>query len=259
MLLTDPVESTPVQAFQEAPSSPWPRQQQQKQQQQPAPAPAAQPHSEAQAAAPPRRVAVYRGLSAAKFQHPLDQQNTALLRVLPGLEMVARNMMGPVAEQVRPHRRHACTHILAWHQALAAGPGSTLAGRRSTASCRADPTRLCWNGGAAPSLPPAATTPAAAAAAALQVLLLENIGTSIRVGPDQLPSLHRLLTEAAATLQMEAPDLYVRQVGASLAPPRCTRGPGWHGTARSRLAGRCPTLARAKWAAGSQGRRLQST
>ena len=45
-----------------------------------------------------------------------------------------------------------------------------------------------------------------------QVLLLENIGTSVRVGPDQLPSLHRLLAEAAAMLGMEPPDLYVRQV-----------------------------------------------
>jgi Zn-dependent protease with chaperone function len=45
----------------------------------------------------------------------------------------------------------------------------------------------------------------------LQVLLLENMGTSLKAGPDQLPSLHRLLTEAAAILQMDAPDLYVRQ------------------------------------------------
>lgn len=49
--------------------------------------------------------------------------------------------------------------------------------------------------------------------AALQVLLLENIGTSVRVGPTQLPTLHHLLTEAARILGMEAPDLYVRQVG----------------------------------------------
>lgn len=105
--------------------------------------PAATAWQQHAAAGPRRRVAAYRGLSAAQFQHPLDQQNTALLRVLPGLELVARNLMGPVAEQV---------------------------------------------------------------------LLLENIGTSIKAGPDQLPSLHRLLTEAAAMLQMEAPDLYVRQV-----------------------------------------------
>lgn len=45
-----------------------------------------------------------------------------------------------------------------------------------------------------------------------QVLLLENIGTSVLVGPEQLPSLHRLLLTAASTLQMDPPDLYVKQV-----------------------------------------------
>lgn len=42
---------------------------------------------------PEQRVRAYRGLSASQFQHPLDQQNTALLRALPGLELLARNMM----------------------------------------------------------------------------------------------------------------------------------------------------------------------
>ena len=45
-----------------------------------------------------------------------------------------------------------------------------------------------------------------------QVLLLENIGTSLKVGPDQLVSLHKLLIEAAGMLQMSPPDLYIRQV-----------------------------------------------
>lgn len=45
-----------------------------------------------------------------------------------------------------------------------------------------------------------------------QVLLLENIGTSIKVGPTQLSSLHKLLLQASSTLQMEhTPELYVRQ------------------------------------------------
>ena len=45
-----------------------------------------------------------------------------------------------------------------------------------------------------------------------QVLLLENIGTSLKVGPSQLPSLHKLLLQAATTLQMDnTPDLYIRQ------------------------------------------------
>ena len=41
--------------------------------------------------------------------------------------------------------------------------------------------------------------------------MLENIATSIKIGPDQLPSVHKLLTEAAQILQMDAPELYVRQ------------------------------------------------
>ena len=46
-----------------------------------------------------------------------------------------------------------------------------------------------------------------------QVLLLENIGTSLKVGPNQLVSLHKLLLQAATILQMDhTPDLYVRQV-----------------------------------------------
>jgi hypothetical protein len=57
----------------------------------------------------------------------LDQQNTSLLRSIPGLEMASRNFMGPIAEQV---------------------------------------------------------------------LLLENIGTSIKIDKNQLPSVYRLLTEA---------------------------------------------------------------
>ena len=52
------------------------------------------------------------------------------------------------------------------------------------------------------------------------VLLLENIGTAVLVGPDQLASLHKLLLDAAHILGMDpVPDLYVRQ--ASLCP-------GWH-------------------------------
>ncbi|GAB4814080.1 hypothetical protein N2152v2_001126 [Parachlorella kessleri] len=88
------------------------------------------------------RVPALQGLVGDDFRHPLDQQNTALLRALPGLESLARNLMGPAAEQV---------------------------------------------------------------------LLLENMGTSVKVGPDQLPSLYGLLTDAASILQMEPPDLYVRQ------------------------------------------------
>ena len=45
-----------------------------------------------------------------------------------------------------------------------------------------------------------------------QLLLLENISTSVLVGPEQLPSLHKLLLVAADILEMDAPDLYIKQV-----------------------------------------------
>ncbi|OEL32441.1 putative bifunctional methylthioribulose-1-phosphate dehydratase/enolase-phosphatase E1 [Dichanthelium oligosanthes] len=44
-----------------------------------------------------------------------------------------------------------------------------------------------------------------------QVMVLQNIGTSVLVSPNQLPDLHQLLVEAAKLLNTEAPDLYIRQ------------------------------------------------
>ncbi|TYH42590.1 hypothetical protein ES332_D11G074000v1 [Gossypium tomentosum] len=44
-----------------------------------------------------------------------------------------------------------------------------------------------------------------------QIMLLENIGTSILVSKDQLPELHKMMIEAAGILNIEPPDLYVRQ------------------------------------------------
>ncbi|WIA19977.1 hypothetical protein OEZ85_005854 [Tetradesmus obliquus] len=89
-----------------------------------------------------QRIKRYAGLTADDFRHPLDQQNTSLIQALPGMDFVAKTLMGPVAEQV---------------------------------------------------------------------LLLENIATSIKTGPDQLPTVHNLLLDAAEVLQMEPPELYVRQ------------------------------------------------
>jgi hypothetical protein len=40
----------------------------------------------------------------------------------------------------------------------------------------------------------------AAGPVAEQVLLLENIATSIKTGPDQLPTVHNLLLEAVSAL-----------------------------------------------------------
>lgn len=42
-------------------------------------------------------------------------------------------------------------------------------------------------------------------------MLLENIGTSVLVTENQLSELYWLLIEAAKVLNIEAPDLYVRQ------------------------------------------------
>lgn len=90
------------------------------------------------------RVRTFKNLSGDDFRHSIDQQTTSMLRALPGLELVARSVLG--------------------------GPGVE------------------------------------------QALYLENISAALLVGPEQLPTLHRLLQEACACLNMTPPALYVRQV-----------------------------------------------
>lgn len=85
---------------------------------------------------------VFRDLDADDFRHPLDKQNTLILRAIPGLNDLAKVLLGTIAEQV---------------------------------------------------------------------MLLENIGTSVLVSENQLSGLHKLMVEAAKILNIEAPDLYVRQ------------------------------------------------
>ncbi|KAJ8549000.1 hypothetical protein K7X08_032707 [Anisodus acutangulus] len=84
----------------------------------------------------------FRDLDADDFRHPLDIQNTLLLRALPGLNNIGKALLGTVSEQI---------------------------------------------------------------------MLLENIGTSVLVSENQLPELHHLMVEAARILNIEAPDLYIRQ------------------------------------------------
>eukprot|EP00252_Welwitschia_mirabilis_P017591 TRINITY_DN3894_c0_g1_i1.p1 TRINITY_DN3894_c0_g1~~TRINITY_DN3894_c0_g1_i1.p1 ORF type:complete len:331 (-),score=43.16 TRINITY_DN3894_c0_g1_i1:104-1096(-) len=84
----------------------------------------------------------YPELKPDEFRHPLDKQNTALLKSFPGLNEIGKMILGPIAEQV---------------------------------------------------------------------MLLENIGTSVRVTENQLSDLHQILVEASRILCIEAPDLYVRQ------------------------------------------------
>ncbi|KAM0934896.1 putative peptidase M48, CAAX prenyl protease 1 [Dioscorea sansibarensis] len=85
---------------------------------------------------------VFSDLDADDFRHPLDKQNTLLLRAIPGLKDLGKALLGPVTEEV---------------------------------------------------------------------MLLENIGTSVLVTENQLSELYWLLIEAAKVLNIEAPDLYVRQ------------------------------------------------
>ncbi|MBW4615983.1 MAG: M48 family metallopeptidase [Desmonostoc vinosum HA7617-LM4] len=82
------------------------------------------------------------GLKADSFRHPLDLEATKTLKQIPGIDMMVRNVLGPMAEQV---------------------------------------------------------------------FYVENIASSILVGEKQLPDLHKLLLEACTTLDIEPPQLYVRQ------------------------------------------------
>lgn len=82
------------------------------------------------------------GLKADHFRHPLDLEATNALKQLPGLDLVVRNLLGPVGEQF---------------------------------------------------------------------FYLENIASSVLVGEQQLPHLYHLLVEACQILDLEVPQLYVRQ------------------------------------------------
>ncbi len=85
---------------------------------------------------------VLTGLKADHFRHPLDLSATDTLRQLPGLDVIIRTALGPLAEQV---------------------------------------------------------------------FYLDNISSSVLVGDLQLPQLHALLLEACKILDLEAPQLYIRQ------------------------------------------------
>ncbi|MBD2144261.1 M48 family metallopeptidase [Sphaerospermopsis sp. FACHB-1194] len=82
------------------------------------------------------------GLKADSFRHPLDLEATKTLKQIPGIDMMVRNWLGPMAEQV---------------------------------------------------------------------FYVENIAASVLVGEKQLPYLHNLLLDACNILDIEPPQLYVRQ------------------------------------------------
>lgn len=82
------------------------------------------------------------GLKADSFRHPLDLEATKALKQIPGIDMMVRNLLGPLAEQF---------------------------------------------------------------------FYVENIAASVLVGEKQLPQFHQLLLDACQTLDLEPPQLYVRQ------------------------------------------------
>lgn len=82
------------------------------------------------------------GLKANQFRHPVDQEATAALRQIPGLDWGIRALLGSVAEQV---------------------------------------------------------------------FYLDNIASSVLVGEQQLPNLFELLNDACHILDIEVPQLYIKQ------------------------------------------------
>lgn len=82
------------------------------------------------------------GLKADSFRHPLDLEATKALKQIPGLDLMVRNLLGPIAEQV---------------------------------------------------------------------FYAENIASSVLVSENQLPDLYKLLTEACQILDIEPPQMYLRQ------------------------------------------------
>ncbi|KAK9090126.1 hypothetical protein Sjap_023303 [Stephania japonica] len=103
----------------------------------------------------------FRDLDADDFRHPLDKQNTLLLRAIPGLNELGKAFLALVGLNL--------DILIADYYAVLAGTISE------------------------------------------QVMLLENIGTSILVAENQLPELFKMMVESANILNIEQPDLYVRQ------------------------------------------------
>ena len=93
----------------------------------------------------------------------------------------------------------------------AAPPASPPAARRRVRAGPSAPARPAKHAvapsrsGSEPN-PPSLVTPVAE-----QMLVLEQISTSVLVGPTQLPHVHKLVLDAAAVLDIDPPQLYIRQ------------------------------------------------
>ncbi|NES76104.1 MULTISPECIES: M48 family metallopeptidase [Okeania] len=82
------------------------------------------------------------GLKADNFRHPLDLEATNTIKQLPGIDLLVRQLLGPLGEQF---------------------------------------------------------------------FYMENIASSVLVGENQLPHLYKILLDACQTVDLEPPQLYVRQ------------------------------------------------
>lgn len=128
------------------------------------------------------------------------------MQALPGMDFVAKSLMGECGcEHVQhdsgcgayPHQQQR-RHLPEW---AVTARSSLLPGmhqqqhqrRRIRVSTGRDTNKPC--GPAAPALLCLLAGPVAE-----QVLLLENIATSIKTGPNQLPTIHNLLLEAVSVL-----------------------------------------------------------
>jgi Zn-dependent protease with chaperone function len=95
------------------------------------------------------------GLTADRFRHPFDLEATNNLKKIPGLDILVRSLLGPVAEET---------------------------------------------------------------------MYLNNIAASVQLGPQQLPDIYQLLVEACQILDLEVPQLYLKQHPAPNAYTMAMRG-----------------------------------
>ncbi|KAK6912970.1 Peptidase M48 [Dillenia turbinata] len=123
---------------------------------------------------------VFRNLDADDFRYPLDKQNTLILRAIPGLNELGKAFLGTVAEQVMLLENIGTSVLVSKNQVMSdfrENIGHSVAVRIG----------LCL------------FTPGLISTSNYAVIAT------------QLPELHQLMVEAAQILNIEAPDLYVRQ------------------------------------------------
>ncbi|KAJ0433229.1 putative CAAX prenyl protease 1 [Helianthus annuus] len=157
----------------------------------------------------------FRDLDADDFRHPLDKQNTLLLKAIPGLNEIGKALLGCVRRSLlftssyakfgslkkNPIQISVCKAVVSSSLSfrdLDADDFRHPLDKQNTLLLKAIPglneigKALLWS-------------------ITEQVMVLENIGTSVLVSENQLSELHQLMIQSAEALKIEAPDLYVRQ------------------------------------------------